>query len=259
VADGAFPKFRTVARRHSTGGFGRCRQSSTRPYPVLSSVYMAKPAEPPSHMAVAHASLTYLEPTDTLSDTLWRGQSRFSADEFPIWTPNAEYRTAVHGHRPHTEDELENRRGLGIAFSCSQNTQARTVPGSQYACACGDLRSYGTRADRAMVSTIETLISRTRGQVLEQEARHSAETTQGCVEEFPIYNDQRAKHYCQGQKSDQATLPNGESRGPEQTELTVVGHRGHPQANKDARRCPGSDEESRLCGRHGNEYTDLIG
>ena len=85
------------------------------------------------------------------------------------------------------------------------------------------------------------------------------ETTQECVEEFPIYNDQRAKHYCQGQKSDQAALPNGESRGPEQTELAVVGHRGHPQANQDARRRPGSDEESRLCGRHGNEYTDLIG
>jgi hypothetical protein len=50
-------------------------------------------------LLLGHASLICLELTDTLSDTLWRGQSWFSADEFPIWTPNAEYRTAVRGHR----------------------------------------------------------------------------------------------------------------------------------------------------------------
>ena len=44
VNDGAFRKFRTVARRHSTRGFGRCTHPSTRRYPPLRSVYKGKPS-----------------------------------------------------------------------------------------------------------------------------------------------------------------------------------------------------------------------
>ena len=95
----------------------------------------------PKRRPLAHASLTCLEPTDTLSDTLWRGQARTPADGVRCGRPILNTLRTSTTTIERTEDELENRSGVRATGGSNPSPSANALqsPSASRSRSCSSL------------------------------------------------------------------------------------------------------------------------
>jgi hypothetical protein len=81
----------------------------------------------PRKTGFAQASLISLDIADTLSDTLFRGHSRFSADGIALPTPRLDAKQSSTDTVELTLVELKNRHGIGLYLSAERPAARTTI------------------------------------------------------------------------------------------------------------------------------------